>query len=129
MRTLADFDSAIDSLLAKASVVYGMAEIEPELAALLDFMEQRTELRQSLAERLIALMRKSPIYPRLGQAGIVELLEYTMHKLRWVEIEHELNSINMEASDLSERRSARRVLGAFRDDWADGDIYAAYRTE
>ena len=66
-------------------------------------------------------------YRRLGKPGVIDLLEFTMHRLRWEAVLNRLLDVAQDASDLTSMQFARRVISAYADDWATGEIYATYR--
>jgi hypothetical protein len=68
----------------------------------------------------------------LGQVwpwGALEILEFTMHTLRWDEVRATLQHHAESGSDFRTRDMARSALQAFEDEWPGGEIYRRYRSD
>lgn len=123
------FDELTFEIIRTAASSPGSGPIESAMQELLNLMADRAESREYYATRLLDLIHDpAPGELILGQPGIVEMLEYTMHVLRWPEIQQSLLLLDSDGTDLRVRRSAQRVLDSYRDDWPNADIYAKYRT-
>jgi hypothetical protein len=129
LKTADDFNGQVSSLLTTARDTWGSAAIEPQLVKLLAFMETHHDLRDFVVAKLVGLTERDDAYLRLARPGVVELLEFTMHRLRWQEIQDALRAIDQPGADLRERQSASRVLDAYSDEWSNADIYDTYRVD
>ena len=105
-----------------AQVHLGVSEYETTLIDLLTLLESVTELRAQFVEILQTLVADWPW-------GAVEILEFTMHTLRWPEIRTALEASAVSDPDFRHRALAERALEAFDDEWEDGEIYMYYRPD
>lgn len=117
-----------------------MAELARLLAAIVAAAEQSpgVDSYEDLLIELLGLLRSG----RLARAeatlplrtlvsewppGAPEILEFTMHELRWPEIRGALEDHRVHGADFRTRDLAAQVLQAFEDEWPEGDIYRTYR--
>lgn len=73
----------------------------------------------------LSLMEEQPGELALGVPGVIEILEFSMHHLRWPGVYVVVSELAQSARDARVGRSAERVLEAFEDDWPGGEIYDA----
>lgn len=71
----------------------------------------------------LKLLEERPGELILGVPGTIEILEFSMHHLRWPALQLALSQIVQSANDPRVSRAAERVLEAFESDWPGGDIY------
>ncbi|MCC2317036.1 hypothetical protein [Cellulomonas chengniuliangii] len=121
-------DGLISLIISTEESIPGTASIEPLLVEVLEQIESHADDRECYVRRLLALILE-PAQGELilGEPGIVELLEFCMHELRWPEIRSALASLDVDGTDWRVRRSAQRVLDAHNDAWENAEIYAKYR--
>jgi hypothetical protein len=60
--------------------------------------------------------------------GVVQILEFTMHTLRWEGVRRALENLQNTTTNWNEQRTAERILEAWEDDWGDAELYDYYRT-
>ena len=117
-----------DRLCATAAVSYGSAAVEPQLLAILALIEESPAEHAAMAAHLVSLIEaESDGALRLGRPGVVELLEFLMHRLRWFAVLERLLGIVTGEPDMREAASARRVIESYAADWPTGEIYDTYR--
>ncbi len=59
--------------------------------------------------------------------GVVEVVSYTMHEMRWEGVKSEVASrLSGPLDNISYRRLYEAILDAFSDSWPDRDLYARY---
>lgn len=59
--------------------------------------------------------------------GVVEVVSYTMHEMRWEVVRSEVASrLSDSLRDVSYRRLYEAILDSFSDSWRDRDLYARY---
>jgi hypothetical protein len=102
-------------------VTYSYRDIEQHLIDLLRFLEFNMNWRADLEPVLIEIIDTSP-------DGVVQILEFTMHTLRWDGVQRALENLRDTTPSWNEKRSAERILEAWDDDWEDADLYDYYRT-
>ncbi|MDM8084566.1 hypothetical protein QUV83_07315 [Cellulomonas cellasea] len=122
------FDELVSLVISTEEALPGTASIEPLLVEALERMKLDAEHREYYVDRLLKLILE-PSFGELvlGEPGIVELVEFCMHELRWPEIRLALTSLDVEGVDWRVRRSAQRVLMAYEDHWEGAEIYAKFR--
>ena len=117
---LSDLAALISSIEAAAETYVGVNSFEHLLVDLLDLLKSD---RVDRVDAVSGLERLTTEWP----PGAVEILEFTMHELRWPEIREALEDHRVRGADFRTRDQAARALQAFEDDWPEGDIYRTYR--
>ena len=102
-------------------VTYSYSDIEQQLIDLLRFLESNMNWRADLEPVLMEIVGTSP-------DGVVQILEFTMHTLRWDGVHRALENLRDTTPNWNEKRTAERILEAWEDDWEDADLYDYYRT-
>lgn len=116
----AELARLLAAITAAAERYPGVNSYEHLLVDLLDLLLSG---RLAKTEAVSALDRLVSEWP----PGAPEVLEFTMHRLRWPEVRDALEDHRAHASDFRTRDLAVQVLQAFEDDWPEGDIYETYR--
>ncbi|HEY9368057.1 hypothetical protein [Streptomyces sp.] len=117
------FRAIVRAVLDSADRSYGVEDLEPELERALALLNHHPELRGRFETELVALL--DPI-----REGVVELVSFTMHELRWSAVEDAIRSrIADPAGDVSDRRLHEAMLDAFSDSWRDRDLYARFEAD
>jgi hypothetical protein len=113
-------EDLVCEVLNRAPRYPGVAEIEPVLMSLLDELSRPDADRQRATLVLQRLIEEWP-------PGALEIIEFTMHRLRWPEVKV---ALERQAADLAVdfrlRDQARHALRAFEDEWPDGEVYTTY---
>ena len=117
-------------LSATAAREPGSAAIELQLERILALIEANPAEHPAVAVHLLDLIDDvdGGARLRLARPGVVELLEFLMHRLRWFSVLERLLVIASGPYDMREVASARRVIESYAMDWPTGDIYDAYRS-
>ena len=123
MVLLNDIEEIIGDILRVAEESFDARSVTPKLEQLLALFESSPERHEEFSNKLLALLDPAPNELQLGQPGIVDVLEYCMHGLRWPEIREALQRIASTAADWRVSRAAKRVLEAYEDEWPAGEIY------
>ncbi|MEU7153114.1 hypothetical protein AB0B79_27220 [Streptomyces sp. NPDC039022] len=104
----------------RAHESYGSEALEPDLERALEILQSAPEQRQELETELISLLDPA-------REGIVELVAFTMHELRWPRIEQEIRRrITEHTGNVSDIRLYEAMLDAFSDSWRDRDLYERF---
>jgi hypothetical protein len=105
----------------------GTAAIEPTLIELVDLLQGEREHRDILVNKMLGFVQrgKSNEYRVLFGPGQREVVEYTMHLLRWPEVARCLETMRDSHPDVSTRRMASACLLAYEDNWDGRDLYAS----
>ena len=122
-----DLKEVLDGILRVAEKSYDVRAIEPRLKDLVSLLGISPGRHEEFLSVLLSLLDPAPKELQLGQPGIVEILEYSMHRLRWPEVREAIQGIASTSVDWRVRRAAERVLEAYEDEWPGGEIYEAYR--
>jgi hypothetical protein len=117
---LSDLVELLSAITVAADNHVGVDSYEDLLVDLRDLLRSGRVERVDAVSELRRLCTEWP-------PGAVEALEFTMHELRWPEIQESLEDHRMGGADFRTRDLAAQVLQAFDDDWPEGDIYQTYR--
>ena len=110
----------IGQLLERQMPGVNYAEIEPQLARLVDIVHRNPALIDLFEREFSSLLA-------LKNFGAVEILQYSMHILRWASIREAAKRAFRENEDLRRRRMYERILDAFEPDWEDRDMFIRFR--
>jgi hypothetical protein len=110
----------LEAIRRRAETTYDVAELEPYLIDLKEFLKANVKHMEVFASVLLELTNEWP-------SGSVEVLEFTMRDLRWPEIKAALERSLGSPGDSATNRCARHVLEVYEIDWPGGDIYTSYR--
>ncbi|AQY20212.1 hypothetical protein T261_00626 [Streptomyces lydicus] len=117
---LAGFRSIVHDVLDAAEASCGVEALERDLERALAALQRNPALRPQFETELISLI-DSP-----GE-GVVELVSFAMHELRWPAVEAAIRSrISDPGRNVSDRRLHEAMLDAFSDAWRDRDLYARF---
>ncbi len=94
-------------------------ELEPTYLAVLNFVKDHPQDRQTLAYCFMLLYQ-------CEELGPYEIIEYCMRELRWQEVHDYLAGIASVTSDINWRAVAKRLLDVYYDPWPSGVIYSRY---
>ncbi|MCZ1007046.1 hypothetical protein [Streptomyces lydicus] len=107
-------------MLRIAESSYGVEELEPELDHARLILRGNLDLRDRLEAELVSLL-DAPA------EGVVELVSFVMHELRWPAVKAEIERrLAHPTGDVSNRRHYEAMLEAFHDSWRDRDLYRRY---
>jgi hypothetical protein len=109
----------IDFILRVEPLAAGVDQIEPLLEDLLQYIVRHEECRDVLEVRFEELLDALP-------HGAIEVLQYTMHTLRWNSVEVYARGCLERERDVTRRRILESVVEAFSDNWSDRDLYERY---
>jgi hypothetical protein len=113
----------VREILRTADVEPGVEAIEPGLEEILDLLRSHQELRSRFESEIIGLLDSI-------EEGVIEIVSFAMHDLRWERIEREIRRRLMgPETQVSWRRHYEAMIGAFSDDWRDRDLYRRYSGE
>ncbi|MEU9118858.1 hypothetical protein AB0C96_03185 [Streptomyces sp. NPDC048506] len=99
----------------------GVEILEPHLERALAVLEQHPDLRRQFETQIVSLLDSL-------REGVVELVSFTMHELRWPAVERALRSrIADPTNKVSDLRLHEAMLDAFSDAWRDRDLYARFQ--
>lgn len=118
--TSAWLDRMLHAIGEAADRLVGVNSYEHLLRELLEFLVSDRVDRPTAVAMLSRLAEEWP-------SGSPEVLEFTMHELRWPEVRSALENHREQGGDFRTRDLAAQVLEAFEDDWPAGEIYERYR--
>jgi len=98
-------------------------DLVPTLNDIVSLVQANPEHAEPAVSVFLDLLEEHPGELVLGVPGTIEILEFSMHHLRWPAVRMALSQLVQSASDLRVRRAAERVLEAFESDWPGGEIY------
>ncbi|MEU3543986.1 hypothetical protein [Streptomyces paromomycinus] len=108
------------ALTKRARESCGTEALEPDLERALEILRTAPEMREELETELISLIDPA-------REGIVELVAFTMHELRWPRIEQEIRGrLTENPGNVSNIRLYEAMLDAFSDSWSDRDLYGRF---
>ncbi len=118
---ITQFRGIVRAVLDTAEESCGAEALEPYLERALAVLERNPDLRPQFEVELITLIDSV-------REGVVELVSYTMHELRWSAVETVIRErISRPAGGgASELRFHEAMLDAFSDSWRDRDLYVRY---
>ncbi|MFJ9471664.1 hypothetical protein [Streptomyces caniferus] len=112
-----DFRRSVREVLRIADSSCGVEELEPELEHALRILRGNPGLRDRLTAEIVLLL-ETPV------EGVVELVSFVMHELRWLPVRAEVERrLAHPTGDVSDRRHYEAMLDAFQDSWRDRDLY------
>lgn len=115
-----DFQGIAQDVLNAAEESCGIDAIERDLERALAVLQRNPDLRPQFETELISLIDSI-------REGVVELVSFVMHELRWQAVEEAIRS---RASDpranVSDLRLYEAMLDAFSDSWRDRDLYVRF---
>jgi hypothetical protein len=124
---LNDIEEIVGDILRVAEQSFDARSVAPKLEELLSLIEGSPERHEEFTNKLLALLDPAPNELQLGRPGIVDILEYCMHRLRWPEMREAMQRLVSTAGDWRVSRAAERVLEAYDDEWPAGEIYDVQR--
>ncbi|MFJ9317329.1 hypothetical protein ACIRN4_24295 [Pimelobacter simplex] len=98
-------------------------DLAPTLRDLVALVQANPEHAEVASSVFLDLLEERPGELILGVPGTIEILEFSMHRLRWPAMQSALSKLVQSANDPRVSRAAGRVLEAFDSDWAGGEIY------
>jgi hypothetical protein len=117
---LTEFRHIADDVLRVAAHSYGVEDIEPGLERALAVLRRNPILRTQFEGEIVSMLDSL-------EEGVVELISFVMHDLRWKAIEEEVNSRVLNPSgNVSDLRLYEAILDSFSDSWRDRDLYSAF---
>lgn len=116
-------DALVHEALTIADASPDARDLGPVLNALTSLVEDNPEQWEIAVNVFLGLLDGHPEERILGRAGSIEILEFSMHRLRLPSIRRALSELVQTASDWTVKRWAERVLEAYEDDWPGRDIY------
>lgn len=110
----------VHAVLRIADSSCGVEELEPELEQALRILRSNPDLRDRLEAEIVSLL-DTPV------EGVVELVSFVMHELRWPPVKAEIERrLAHPTGDVSNRRLYEAMLDAFQEPWRDADLYKRY---
>jgi hypothetical protein len=109
----------VEFILDVAPLAVGVDQMEPLFEDFLEYVLARPRCAPVLAVRYEALLDELP-------EGSDDLVQFTMHELRWPEIWAYTEKCLSETEDVTRRTRYRDILAAFDDDWPARDLYLRY---
>ncbi|WP_455358734.1 hypothetical protein [Streptomyces sp. SYSU K21746] len=117
---VADFRLIVQDVLRAADASCGVEVLEPDLERALEVLQGNAELRPQFESELIILIDS------IGE-GVVELVSFVMHELRWPALEEAIrHRISNPMRNVSDLRLYEAMLDALSDSWRDRDLYARF---
>lgn len=98
-------------------------ELAPTLNDIVALVQANPDHAEPAASVFLGLLEEQPGELILGVPGAIEILEFSMQRLRWTGVQSALSQLAQSARDARVSRAAERVLEAFDDDWSGGEIY------
>lgn len=115
-----EFMQSVRAVVATAEDTCGVEELEEGLERVLAILQRNPEMRGKFESEMIALI-DSP------REGVVELVSFVMHELRWEAIREAVNErISHPRGNVSNIRLYEAMLDAFSDTWRDRDLYTRF---
>lgn len=116
-------ETLIGQALGVADSTPDVRAVEPLLVEIVDLLQAAPEHEEDAAQVLLSLLEPIGSQLPLGEMGVVEVLEFSMHRLRWGSVRAGVANLAASNSDPRVQRAAARILEAFEDDWAAGEVY------
>ena len=113
-----EFWQLVDAVEERWLNTYSLDELEPSLLEVLNFVKKHPDSKQELEECFLELIQTP-------KGGVIEILEFCMHELRWPKIKQALENTVRTTKDIRERDALWRIPEAFLDNW-DGVIFYKY---
>ncbi|WP_405407544.1 hypothetical protein [Streptomyces decoyicus] len=114
------FRRCVEEVLRIADSTCGVEELDPELEHALRILRGNLDVRDRLEAEIVSLL-DTPA------EGVVELVSFVMHELRWPPVRAEIERrLAHPTGDVSNRRHYEAMLDAFHDSWRDKDLYRRY---
>lgn len=115
-----EFRLAVRSVLEAAEATCGAEALEPHLDHALSVLVHHESNRKEFEEELVSLLDSV-------REGVVELVSFTMHELRWNAVERELRRrLSCPGGNISYPRLYEAMLDSFSDSWGDRDLYSRF---
>ncbi|MFI9646022.1 hypothetical protein ACIHAA_06955 [Streptomyces sp. NPDC052040] len=115
-----EFRAHAQEVMRSADASCGVEELEPELEAALGVLLGNLHLRAQFEREIVSLL------DRIDE-GVIELVSYTMHEVRWEPVRQDIERRLMSpTADVSARRHYEAMLDAFSDNWRDRDLYGRF---
>ncbi|WP_411140058.1 hypothetical protein [Streptomyces sp. x-80] len=115
------FRGIIQDVLDAAENSCGVEALERDLERALALLQRNPGLRPQFETELISLLDSM-------REGVVELISFTMHDLRWPAVEAAIASrISAPGRNVSHLRLHEAMLDAFSDSWRDRDLYTRFQ--
>lgn len=106
-------------ILDVAPLSVGVDQMEPLFQDLLEYVLARPRCVPVLVVGYEALLDELP-------EGSDDLVQFTMHELRWPEVRAHTEKCLSGTEDITRRARYRDILVAFDDDWPSRDLYLRY---
>lgn len=117
---IAEFQAVTQDALDHADSSCGAETLEPYLVRALTILQRNLDLRPQFENELISLI--DPI-----KEGVVELISFVMHELRWPKIEEAIrDKMRDPERNVSDFRHYEAMLDGFSDSWRDRDLYVRF---
>jgi hypothetical protein len=98
----------------------GVEALEPELEIALRILRVNLNLKAQFETKILSLLDTL-------DEGVVELVSFVMHELRWSPVKEEIERrLENPTGDVSDRRHYEAMLDAFHDSWRDRDLYKRF---
>ena len=102
---------------------FDVADLEPELLNLRDFMRSLSDVDRRAADQALIDGFDARV------EGVLEAIEFTQREFRSEKLRVALQDRARNATDYRRRDVARQVLAVYEPEWPDGEIYVTYRDE
>ncbi|TBO56554.1 hypothetical protein EYS09_27370 [Streptomyces kasugaensis] len=117
------FRGIVHDVLDTAENSCGAEALEQDLERALALLQRNPGLRPQFETELVSLLDSM-------REGVVELISFTMHELRWPAVAEAIASrISAPGGNVSHLRLHEAMLDAFSDFWRDRDLYARFQAE
>ncbi|MEU7132957.1 hypothetical protein [Streptomyces sp. NPDC046261] len=118
--SITDFQGIAQGILDAAEESCGVEALERDLERALAVLQRNADLRPQFETELISLIDSI-------REGVVELVSFVMHELRWQAVEEGIRSrISDPRANVSDLRLYEAMLDAFSDSWRDRDLYVRF---
>ncbi|WP_460855037.1 hypothetical protein [Nocardiopsis coralliicola] len=114
-----EFSLVVQEVLTTADSYNADESLEPGLERLLALAIDHPEARSGFESELVKLL-DGPI------EGVVEIISFLMHNLRWGRINYEIALRMKNPKDVSHIRLYKSMLDSFSDSWRDRGMYTRY---
>ncbi|GAA3589326.1 hypothetical protein GCM10022198_11480 [Klugiella xanthotipulae] len=114
------FESLVSDIERVARIAAGASEFEYMLVKLLQLLESNTVDREVVISTFKRLASEWP-------HGAIEMLEFTMRKLQWPEVQAALEIYQEFGADFRYRSLAKKALLVYEEVWEYSDMYVTYR--
>lgn len=117
---IAEFQSIAQTVLGIADKSCGVEALKQDLERALAVLRRNPGLRPQFEAEILSLIDSL-------REGVVELVSFVMHELRWPDIERAiLIRISDPGRNVSNLRLYEAMLDSFSDGWRDADLYSRF---